>query len=316
MSNNSSKRRLRCFNRLLRFIKNLFNKPISLIILGILIIFIALVTQLLSGQLYIFLDYIASYFSRYFYYEYVEKLTGAIISLFIFIGGILLTTGITLLLIKTISRLQESDIKQIKLEKTLIENFNKNVIRKQDKLLVGGTESKIIDNSVTPEERQSLLLNEYYQQGLQQSSISFNFSIWAAVSGFSIIILSVLKPIFSELSDQSNIQTVIQIGAGTIINAVSSIFFVLSNRNKKAMIEFSEKLRIDRKLNEALDLLESIEDDYSIKTKIKALVIIEFSGLSISKEELFSILMNEKVSLKKNKERVESEISKRDCELS
>lgn len=308
MSNNSSKKRLRCFNRLLRFIKNLFNKPISLIILGILIIFIALVTQLLSERLYGFLDYISPYFSLYFDFEYAVKLTRPIISLLIFIGGVILTFGITWLLIKTIFTLQETERKKIKLENSLIENFNKNVIRKQDEFLVGGTESKIIDNSVTPEQRQYLLLNEYYQQGLQQSSISFNFSIWAAVAGFSIIILSVVKPIFSDLSAQSNIQTVIQIGAGTVINAVSSIFFVLSNRNKKAMIEFSEKLRIDRKLNEALDLLESIEDDYSIKTKIKALVIIEFSGLSISKEELFSILMNEKVSLKKNEERVESEV--------
>ena len=91
MSNNSSKRRLRCFNRLLRFIKNLFNKPISLIILGILIIFIALVTQLLSERLYRFIDYILPYFSLYFHVDYAVELTRSIINLLIFIGGILLT---------------------------------------------------------------------------------------------------------------------------------------------------------------------------------------------------------------------------------
>jgi hypothetical protein len=47
--------------------------------------------------------------------------------------------------------------------------------------------------------------------------------------------------------------------AGTIIDAVAALFFVQSNKARQLMTEFFDKLRVDRKLDEALSLMKEMQ---------------------------------------------------------
>ena len=50
------------------------------------------------------------------------------------------------------------------------------------------------------------------------------------------------------------------------------------------MIEFSDKIRLDRKLTEALELIEKIKNE-SIQSKVKALLVLNFSGLNMKYDD-------------------------------
>jgi len=136
-------------------------------------------------------------------------------------------------------------------------------------------------------EKQILLLNEYYKQGLSESYISFYFSVLSAVVGFSIILISLFRLAILG-KDMQGIE-VIQIIGGTIISAVSGLFFNLSNKAKEVMIDFSDKLRIDSKLNESMKLIEKISNPI-IKDKIQALLVLNFAGVEVDSVQFTKIL--------------------------
>lgn len=136
-------------------------------------------------------------------------------------------------------------------------------------------------------EKQILLLNEYYKQGLSESYISFYFSVLSAVIGFSIILISLFR--LAVLGEDIQGIEVIQIIGGTIISAVSGMFFNLSNKAKEVMIDFSDKLRIDSKLSESMKLIEKISDPI-IKDKIQALLVLNFAGVEVDSVQFTKIL--------------------------
>lgn len=72
--------------------------------------------------------------------------------------------------------------------------------------------------------------DEYHQQSISQSRISFWFSLFFASIGFLII----AKSIFA-FSDKTGY---IGIVAGTIIDVVSALFFYQSNKARQLMSEF------------------------------------------------------------------------------
>lgn len=49
--------------------------------------------------------------------------------------------------------------------------------------------------------------------------------------------------------------------AGTIIDAIAALFFVQSNRARELMVQFFDRLRADRKLDEAIRLAETVPDE-------------------------------------------------------
>jgi hypothetical protein len=77
----------------------------------------------------------------------------------------------------------------------------------------------------TPESRQYLLLREYHAQGIAQSKISFWFSLVFAALGFGVIVSGLLTlQADKEFSKQAG--SFVTMLAGTIIDAVSALFFV------------------------------------------------------------------------------------------
>jgi hypothetical protein len=140
------------------------------------------------------------------------------------------------------------------------------------------------------EEKQYLLLNQYYSQGLAQSSISFGFSLVSAFLGFMVIALSIIR---IDANSQGSNQTAafVSLIAGTIIDVVSALFFIETNKARKLMVDFSDKLRADQKLNESLSLIEKIPDK-TIQSKVKAIMTLNFAGINIDDKEFLKELLN------------------------
>jgi hypothetical protein len=142
--------------------------------------------------------------------------------------------------------------------------------------------------NVSPENRQYLLLKEYHSQGIAQSKISFWFSLIFATLGFAVIISGVLAfQADKEFSKQA--ASFITLIAGAIIDAVSGLFFVQSNKARELMSEFFDKLRADRKLEESLRLCNDITNP-DLRDRLRTLIALNFSGVNPKNELLTSIL--------------------------
>lgn len=139
-----------------------------------------------------------------------------------------------------------------------------------------------------PEERQYLLLKEYHSQGLAQSMISFWFSLAFASIGFLVIVMGLVK-IDYKLPISKQTANFIPIMSGTIIDAVSALFFVQSNRARQLMSDFFDKLRTDRKLDESLALLKQIEDG-ELKSRVQVLLTLQFSNVQVNDALLTNLL--------------------------
>lgn len=132
--------------------------------------------------------------------------------------------------------------------------------------------------------RQYALLREYHAQGLAQSRISFWFSLTFASIGFAVIALAVGiflqgSPPGSGWLDSAG-KPIFTLISGTVIDAVAALFFVQSNKARQLMTEFFDKLRTDRKLDEALKLADAITDP-AVSSRLRALLALHFAEVSV-----------------------------------
>ncbi|WP_029295704.1 TRADD-N-associated membrane domain-containing protein [Chryseobacterium hispalense] len=146
------------------------------------------------------------------------------------------------------------------------------------------------DVSFSTNERQFLLLKQYHAQGLGQSRISFWFSLIFAACGFAIIVVSILS-----VDNDKNLLTqpnaIISLISGTIIDAVSALFFVQSNKSRELMSIFFEKLRTDRKIEESLKLADSITDE-NLQSKLKMILSLHFAEI-VTSDNIVSIVFKD-----------------------
>lgn len=131
-----------------------------------------------------------------------------------------------------------------------------------------------------PAERQYVLLKEYHTQGLAQSKISFWFSLVFASVGFVVIIISILTWDRNAQSLEQQ-QALVSLIAGTIIEAVSALFFAQSNRARQLMTEFFDRLRTDRKLDESLRLVDGVPDK-TLQSRLQVLMALNFAQVNSS----------------------------------
>jgi hypothetical protein len=121
------------------------------------------------------------------------------------------------------------------------------------------------------EVRRQALLETYHSQGLSQSRISFWFSLLLGVLGFSVIVYGILT---------ENRETSTYI-SGAVTEAVAALFFTQSNQARKLMAEFFDKLRDDRRLEDALKLTDNI-DEPRLKSSLQALLAMELVSSATS----------------------------------
>jgi hypothetical protein len=157
-----------------------------------------------------------------------------------------------------------------------------------DARIAGRETTSFTKDNVSPGGKQFALLSEYHSQGLGQSRISFWFSLIFAGLGFAVIVTALLvMNNNTKLTDQA--KPLISVVSGMITEAVSALFFVQSNKARALMIEFFDKLRADRKLEEALKLANDLADPV-IQSRLQFLLALNFVERKTSDEFLCSIL--------------------------
>ena len=139
-----------------------------------------------------------------------------------------------------------------------------------------------------PAHRQYSLMQQYHSQGLVQAKISFWFSLVFASLGFLVIVVSLLT-MEKDVALTAQAKTFVGLVAGTIIDAVSALFFAQSNKARHLMTEFFDKLRIDRKFEESLQMCEKISDPL-IQSRLKVLMALNFAEVSSPKSVLKEVL--------------------------
>lgn len=146
------------------------------------------------------------------------------------------------------------------------------------------------DVSLTTNERQFRLLKQYHAQGLGQSRISFWFSLIFAACGFAVIVVAILN-VDKDKSLLTQPNAIISLISGTIIDAVSALFFVQSNKSRELMSTFFEKLRADRKIEESLKLADSITDE-NLQSKLKMILSLHFAEI-VTSDNIVSIVFKD-----------------------
>lgn len=113
----------------------------------------------------------------------------------------------------------------------------------------------------------------YHQQRLGQSKWAFRLSLWGGLLGFIIIILSLIFGL-----QEGNVQNIGLI-AGAIVEAVSALFYTLSNRANEKITEFFQELTIDSNIERALALVEKVKSD-SIRDELLVKLSLHLSGIN------------------------------------
>jgi hypothetical protein len=130
-----------------------------------------------------------------------------------------------------------------------------------------------------------ILSDEYHTEGLAQSKLAFIFSLVFASLGFLIIVASVVV----VLVDDSVEPGIVTLVSGTVVEAVSALFFVQANRSRRLMVEFFDKLRVDRSLEESLKLSGDIPNEL-IKSRLRTLLAVRLAQADAT-DDVLRILM-------------------------
>lgn len=128
-------------------------------------------------------------------------------------------------------------------------------------------------------------LSSYYNQALSRANISFWFSLVFASVGFAVIIFAFLSHDSGDIGS-----TVIKVISGTVIDAVSALFFYQSTNAQKSMSEFFEKLRQDRLNAEAREMVSEIEDS-RIRDSLRCRMILQYAQIGEKNDQTVEDLM-------------------------
>lgn len=113
---------------------------------------------------------------------------------------------------------------------------------------------------------------EYHIQRLTQSKWSFWLSIIGSIVGFFILIWSIWYGVVNNDHEWGGVVS------GIIIEAVSVLFYTLSNNANDKISEFFKELTIDSNVKEALCLTQKIKDD-AIRDELMVKLSLHLSGI-------------------------------------
>ncbi|MDQ0283743.1 TRADD-N-associated membrane domain-containing protein [Rhodococcoides fascians] len=131
-------------------------------------------------------------------------------------------------------------------------------------------------------------MSEYHSRSLAQSQLSFTFAIGAAVVGFILIAVAVITVAIGGFDSAGSAG--IQLVAGVVVEAVSALFFSMSNRSRALLADFFDKLRADRQFDEALRLADEIPTEDPVRSRLHAALALEYSGTKIDADRTEAIL--------------------------
>jgi len=193
----------------------------------------------------------------------------------------LLAAAVGSIQVFSIFRRQKKEVEEVS---TLIEKIRKTTKEEGNNEKRTEKEKREIE-----EEKYALFLQYHSQGGLSQLKISFWFSLIFASIGFAVIINEILS-IQKDVAVWNQGKAFISLISGTIIDAISALFFVQSNKARQLMIDFFDNLRTDRKFEESLKLSEQIPD-VNLKSKIKILLALNFAEVKVS-DNILTLMFN------------------------
>lgn len=117
----------------------------------------------------------------------------------------------------------------------------------------------------------------YHKQGLKQAQIGFYSSLFGAALGFVFIIVAAVFAMFLK-KDQAILVGI----SGVIIDAISAIFFKISNDASNARTAYFDKLRDDTIRRDSLMLCNTIENT-NVKDNLKVKLALYFAGINEEK---------------------------------
>ncbi len=127
-------------------------------------------------------------------------------------------------------------------------------------------------------DKQESILREIYTQGLAQAKISFRVSIFFAAFGAGLLFIGVGLAIWKAPTDGQAYSSIVSVAAGVVVNVVSSLFFVQSNRTRRDMAAQGKMLREesqeDRRFSGARDLVTTISDE-KLQDEVKAKIALQ-----------------------------------------
>ena len=134
----------------------------------------------------------------------------------------------------------------------------------------------ISDKGSIPNETEQMK-KEYHKQRVWQSKMAFGLSFGGSIAGFLVIIFSVGYGMYTKDNQWPGIV------AGIVVEAVSALFYTLSNMANEKISEFFKELTDDSKLKNALELAREIEGADSVKNQLYVKLSLHLSGISEEK---------------------------------
>lgn len=114
--------------------------------------------------------------------------------------------------------------------------------------------------------------NDYHQQRLGQSKWAFRLSFWGSIAGFVLIVVGVV------LGIKSNNMEWPEIVSGISLEAVSVLFYKMSNKANEKISEFFIELTKDENIKNAISLSDQVQDA-KVKDELKVKLSLHLSGI-------------------------------------
>jgi hypothetical protein len=127
------------------------------------------------------------------------------------------------------------------------------------------------------------LVQSYHKQALDQSKVQFWVSVAGAMIGFLWIIYSAIG------IDPAHIGTILRILPGVVMDTVAFLFFRQASETRQRATELYDRLRSDSERSQAVELVESIEDE-RVRSVIKAQISLHMAGLQPSPIDLSTLV--------------------------
>jgi hypothetical protein len=133
------------------------------------------------------------------------------------------------------------------------------------------------------------LINNYHEQALSQAKAQFWFSVVAATVGFAWILIA------GTGITAENLASVTKTLPGVVMDAVAFLFFRQASETRQRATELYDRLRRDKQMSEAVELVSSIED-LRVRSAVKAQIALHMSGLKPNPVDLSAFLSSDHVA--------------------
>lgn len=162
-----------------------------------------------------------------------------------------------------------------------VNNENKkgvSAIKSEDFTYEISTAGKFVlsDKGSFPNETEQMK-KEYHKQRLWQSKMAFWLSFGGSIAGFLVIIVSVIYGMYTNNNQWPGVVS------GMVVEAVSALFYTLSNRANEKISEFFKELTVDSKIKNALELAREIEGEDNVKNQLFVKLSLYLSGIDEEK---------------------------------